>query len=38
LNDIVCKATEFQVRRRYSSAALMRADLLEVLRRLEKQC
>jgi serine/threonine protein kinase len=34
LNEIVCKASEFDVRRRYASASLMRADLLEVSRRL----
>ena len=36
LNHIICKACEFDLQRRYSSAALMRGDLLEVFHRLEK--
>lgn len=35
LNHIICKACEFDLQRRYSSAALMRYDLLEVIRRVE---
>ena len=36
LNHIICKACEFDLQRRYSSAALMRADLIKVFHRLEK--
>jgi len=36
LNDIVCKACEFDLDRRYGSAALMRADLLKVFHCLPK--
>jgi len=36
LNHITCKACEFDLQRRYSSAAQMREDLLEVFRRVEK--
>ena len=34
LNDIVCKACEFDLERRYASAALMREELLNVFHRL----
>ena len=36
LNQIICKACEFDLDRRYPAAAGMRSDLLEVLRRLPK--
>jgi CHASE2 domain-containing sensor protein len=36
LNQIVCKACEFDLERRYSTAAEMRSALLEVLQRLPK--
>ena len=36
LNHIICKACEFDLRRRYSSAAAMRVDLRKAFRRLEK--
>lgn len=36
LNHISCKACEIDLQRRYSSAALMRADLLDVFARLAK--
>jgi serine/threonine protein kinase len=36
LNHIICKACEFDLQRRYSSAAQMRYDLLEVRRRVKE--
>lgn len=36
LNDIVCKACEFDLERRYSSAAMMRQDLLNVSHRVPR--
>lgn len=36
LNQIICKACEFDLERRYASAAGMRADLLQVLRKDSK--
>jgi serine/threonine protein kinase len=36
VNAIICKACEFDLQRRYSSAALMREDLLEVCHRLHR--
>ena len=37
LNQISCKACEYDVRRRYSTAGLMQADLQAVLDRLSRE-